>query len=71
MPEERFKAQMTWAEFRAIVEKWISYGDDPFEGAMEEVSYQLEICKDPEYDAILREVYKTMEMLYKRCPHLR
>lgn len=70
MPEEQFKAQMTWAEFRVIVEEWIRYGDDPFADAMAEIAYQIEKCKDPEYAATLREVYETMKMLYKRCPHL-
>lgn len=70
MPEEQFKAHMTWAEFRAIVEEWIRYGDDPFADAMAEVAHQLEKCKDPEYAAILHEVYETMKMLYSHCPHL-
>jgi hypothetical protein len=62
---------MTWAEFREIVAEWIRYGDDPFADEMGEVAYALENCKDPEYAAILREVYKTMEMLQEYGPRLR
>lgn len=68
---QKFEAKHTWAEFRAIVEDWIRYGDDPFEDAMSEIAYQLENCKDPKYAAILREVLVTMEMLSKYCPQLR
>ena len=70
MSEIKIKEKMTWTELKEIVEEWIRYGDDPFEDAMSEISYQLENCKDPAQAKVLKDVLDFMKMLQERCPHL-
>ena len=70
MHKIKIKENMTWSELKEIVEEWIRYGDDPFEDAMSEISYQLEKCKDPAQAKVFKDVLEFMKMLQERCPHL-
>lgn len=69
--EDKLKKNMTWKELKEVVEEWIRYGDDPFQDAMSWIYEQQKECKDPEHAEVIKDVLEFMEMLYKRCPHLR
>ena len=57
---------MTPLEVIKLIKEAVSYGDDPLEEALAELSYKYLKCTDEEEKKIYKELIELLDLLYRR-----